>query len=102
MFSNGRKLKVWVNDYWKRKKLDKIVLLTKRKVSTTEALIFKDSIESYISHDEFASINNVLKEYDDITEAIKTPKTINLSLQILILTEFTDTNYARLKTDWVA
>ena len=77
MFSNGRKLKVWVNDYWKRKKLDKIVLLTKRKVSTTEALIFKDIIDSHINHNELVSVNNMLKEYDVINQAIKIPMNFN-------------------------
>ena len=44
----------------KRKKHDKIVLLTKSKLNDIETLICKDLIETNISHDEFILIN-VLK-----------------------------------------
>ena len=54
----------------KKKKRDKIVLLAKTKLNTTEVLISKDFIDSNISHDEFVSVNNVLKEYDDMKEKI--------------------------------
>ena len=47
----------------KKKKQDKIVLLGKDKLNTLEVLISKTLIDSYISHDEFASLNNVLTEY---------------------------------------
>ena len=40
------------------------MLLAKDKLNTTEVLIFKDSIDSYISHDESVSVNNELKEYE--------------------------------------
>ena len=53
------------------KKHDKIVLVAKTKSNTTEDLISKTLIDSNISHDEFVSVNNVLKEYDDIKEEIK-------------------------------
>ena len=52
----------------KKKKHDKIVLLTKIKLSSIEILISKDLIDSNISYDEFVLINNVLKEYNDIKE----------------------------------
>ena len=42
-----------------------------------EVLISEDLIDSRISHEEFISVNNVLKEYDDMKEAIKNIKTIN-------------------------
>ena len=45
----------------KKKKHDKIVLLAKLKLNTVEVLIYKDQIDSDISHDEFVSVNNVLK-----------------------------------------
>ena len=38
-------------------------------------LISKSLIESNIFHDEFVSINNVLKEYEEIKEEIKNVKT---------------------------
>ena len=56
----------------KKKKHDKIVLLTKSKLNRSiEVLIYKALIDSVISHDEFALINNVLKEYNKMKEEIK-------------------------------
>ena len=46
-------------------------MLVKRKLNNIEVLLSKDLINSYISHDEFISVKNVLKEYDDIKKAIK-------------------------------
>ena len=45
----------------KRRKYDKIVLIAKDKLNTTEPLISKDLIDSHINHNEFISVNNVLK-----------------------------------------
>ena len=42
-----------------------------------KVLISEDLIDSRISNEEFISVNNVLKEYDDMKEAIKNIKTIN-------------------------
>ena len=50
----------------KKKKHNKIVLLGKDKLNNTEFLISKALIDSYISHDEFVSLNTVLKEYNEI------------------------------------
>ena len=55
----------------KKKKHDKIVLLSKSKLSIIEVLISKTLIDSNISHDEFVLINNVLKEFYDLKEEIK-------------------------------
>ena len=38
----------------------------KNKLNTIEALISKSLIDSYISHDEFVSVNSALKEYNEI------------------------------------
>ena len=46
----------------KKKKHDKIALLAKTKLNCIEALISKSLIVSYISHDGFVLVNNVLKE----------------------------------------
>ena len=35
-------------------------------LNTIEVLISKALIDSYISHDEFVSVNNVLREYNEI------------------------------------
>ena len=59
----------------KKSKKHKIVLLGKAKLDTIEVLISKALIESYISHDEFVSVNNVLSEYNEMKKEIKTPET---------------------------
>ena len=47
-------------------------MLAEDKLNTIEVLISKNLINV---HDEFLSVNNMLKEYDDIKEAIKNPQT---------------------------
>ena len=54
-----------------KSKHDKLVLLGKDKLNTIEVPIFKALIDSYISHDEFVSINNVLRECYEMKEEIK-------------------------------
>ena len=49
----------------------KIVLLAKAKLNSVEVSISKDLIDPNISHDEFVSVNNVQKEYDNMKEEIK-------------------------------
>ena len=51
----------------KKKKHDKIVLLAKSKLNSV--------ILIHISHDEFVSVNNVLREYYKMKEEIKNPET---------------------------
>ena len=46
-------------------------MLAKPKLNIIEVLISRALIDSNISHDEFVSVNNVLKEYDDIKGEIK-------------------------------
>ena len=50
----------------KKNKHDKIVLLAKSKFNSIKVLISKALTDSYIIHDEFALINDTLKEYDDV------------------------------------
>ena len=52
-----------------------IVLLAKSKLNRIEILIFKPLIDSVISHDEFAFIDNALKEYNEMKWEIKNLKT---------------------------
>ena len=59
----------------KKKKHDKIVLLGKDKLSTIKVSISKALIDSYISHDNFVSINNALREYNEMKKEIKNPET---------------------------
>ena len=59
----------------KNKKYDEIVLLRKAKLDVIEVLISKALIHSYINHDEFVLVNNVLREYNEIKEEIKNPET---------------------------
>ena len=52
-----------------------MVSLAKSKLISIEVLISKALIESVISHDNFVLINNVLKEYNEMKDEIKTLKT---------------------------
>ena len=52
----------------KKAKHDKIVLLGKDKLNTIEVLISIALIDSYISHDKFVSVNNVLRESYEMKE----------------------------------
>ena len=54
----------------KKRKHDKIVLLTKSRLNNIEVLISKALIDSNISHDEFVLMSNVPKEYN-MKEEIK-------------------------------
>ena len=47
------------------------MLLGKGKLNIIEVMISKALIESYISHDEFISVNDVLREYNEMKEEIK-------------------------------
>ena len=55
----------------KKKKHNRKVLLVKDKLNTIEVLISKTLIDSYISHEETISVNNVLREYNETEEEIK-------------------------------
>ena len=48
--------------------------LAKTKLDTSEVLISKDLSYSFVSHDEFVSVNNVLREYNEIKKHIKNPE----------------------------
>ena len=48
-------------------------LLPNNKLNIIEISISKVLIDSSISHNEFVSVNNVLKECDDMKEEIKNP-----------------------------
>ena len=53
-------------------KHDKILLLAKSKLNSTEVMAILDSV---ISHDGFVLINNVLKEYNKTKEETKNSNT---------------------------
>ena len=65
----------------KKDKHDEIVL-RKIKLDTIEVLICKSLIESYISHQEFFSVNNVLREYYEVKEEIKKILELNNMIDI--------------------
>ena len=58
-----------------KKKHDEILLLGKDKLNTIEVLSSKALIDSYICHDEFVTVNNVLREYYEIKTETKNPET---------------------------
>ena len=68
-----RKYKSVINK--KRKQHDHIVLLAKNKLSLIEVLIAKVLINLYINYEELISVNNVLREYNEINEEIKNHET---------------------------
>ena len=47
------------------------MLLGKDKLNTIKVLISKVLMDSYISHDKFVSINNILKRYNEMKEETK-------------------------------
>ena len=47
------------------------MLLGKDKLNIIEVMNSKALIESYISHDEFLSVNDVLREYNEMKEESK-------------------------------
>ena len=49
-------------------------MLGKTELNTFKILISKALINSYISHDEFVSVSNVSREYNEIKEEIKNPE----------------------------
>ena len=55
----------------KKNKHDKIKLLGKDKLNIINVLISKTLIDSNISHDEFVSVKNALKEYNEMKKEIK-------------------------------
>ena len=59
---------------FQREKHDKIVFLAKIELDAIKFLIFKGLTESYSNHDEFALVNNALKEYNYIKEEFKDSK----------------------------
>ena len=59
----------------KKKKHDRIVLLGKKELHTIKVLISKVLIDLYINQDNFVSVNNVLREYNEMKKEIKNPKT---------------------------
>ena len=51
------------------------MLLEKDNLNTTEVPISKTLFDSYISHDRFFWVNNVLREYNKMKLEIKNPET---------------------------
>ena len=58
----------------KKKMHHEIVLLRKTKLDTIKVLVSKSLIDPCISHDEFVSVNNVLREYKEMEEEEKSLK----------------------------
>ena len=58
----------------KKKEHDQIMLLAKNKLNTIKVLSSKVLSDSYINHDKFFSVNNVLREYDEMKEETKIPE----------------------------
>ena len=50
------------------------MFLTKTKLNTIEFLISKALIASHINHDNFFSLNNMLRGYNEIKEEFRNPE----------------------------
>ena len=62
------------------------MLLGKNKLDAIEVLISKALIDSYINHDEFVSVNNVLKVYIEMRDEIKNSDTsVEYIIQIWLI-----------------
>ena len=59
-----------------------MVLLAKSELNSIEFLISKALIDSIIRYDEFMLMNNVLKEYDKMKEAIKKLNTLTFHQRV--------------------
>ena len=44
------------------------MLLAKAKLHTSKVIISESLINSYINHDKFVSVNNVLRQYNEMKE----------------------------------
>ena len=75
MCNHCRNQKVSIIYKEKEENHNKILLLRKDKLTTIEVLISKALINSYIRHDEFVSVNNLLREYNEMKKEIKNPET---------------------------
>ena len=51
-----------------------LVFLAKTKLNIINVFVSKALIESYINHEEFVLVNNVLWEYNKAKEKIKSPE----------------------------
>ena len=58
----------------KRKARGKIVFLTETKLNTIEFPISKALMDSYINHDKFFYLNNMLRGYNEIKDEFKNPE----------------------------
>ena len=50
------------------------MLLAKTKLNTIEVLVSKTLIDFNINHDEFVSVNKVVREQNEMKKEIKNPK----------------------------
>ena len=47
------------------------MLLVKKEINTIKIIISKVLVDSYISYDKFVSVNNVLREYNEMKQEMK-------------------------------
>ena len=52
------------------------MLLAKTKLNTIEILFSRALMDFYISHEEFVSVNNVVREYNQMKEEIRNLETL--------------------------
>ena len=69
-----QELKKYKSIIKKKKKHDKVVFLAKTKLNTIKVLISKALINLFTNHEEFVSVNNVVREYSEIKEKMQNPE----------------------------
>ena len=77
------------------KKRGRIVLLVKTKSNSVEVLISKALINSYTMHDEFVSVKNVLREYNEMRNKLKILKLLSLCNTLYKITDLSRASYVK-------
>ena len=57
-------------------KHEKTILFAKNKLNHIDGLISKALIDSYLSHNKFVSMNDELREHNEMKEEIKNPEDV--------------------------
>ena len=71
------------------------MLLVKTKSNSVEVLISKALINSYTMHDQFVSVKNVLREYNEMRNKLKILKLLSLCNTLYKITDLSRASYVK-------